>query len=130
MLGQYKGVCRDELVGGMENNQLHTAVREDGVNTIIYRRDLISRKTCASFEYSTMQRTGLVDFIPFAADSGDREYKMEGSSQMIWAMGELFHDKEPSMHRVFPRGATKLELNRKEPINTCIPFVKSTTKIK
>lgn len=43
-LGQYKGVCKDELVGGMDNNQLHTAVREDGINIITYRRTLISRK--------------------------------------------------------------------------------------
>lgn len=44
LLGQYKGVCKDELVGGQDNNQLHTAVREDGVNIITYRRTLISCK--------------------------------------------------------------------------------------
>jgi len=42
VLGQYKGVCKDELLGGIDNNQLHTAVRENGINIITYRRTLIS----------------------------------------------------------------------------------------
>lgn len=42
MLGQYKGVCKDELVGGMDNNQLHTSIRKDGIDVITYRRHLIS----------------------------------------------------------------------------------------
>jgi hypothetical protein len=44
VLGQYKGVCRDELVGGQDNNQLHTSTREDGITVINYRRDLKSRE--------------------------------------------------------------------------------------
>lgn len=43
-LGQYKGVCKDELVGGTESNQFYTAVKENGITTITYRRNLISRK--------------------------------------------------------------------------------------
>ncbi|XP_065225069.1 protein Skeletor, isoforms B/C [Planococcus citri] len=104
VLGQYKGVCKDELVGGQDNNQLHTAVREDGVNIITYRRTLIS------------------------PDIGDKEYKMEGSSQLIWAIGKLFHDKEPAIHSVYPRGPLNIELHKKESINTCFPFVKSFSK--
>lgn len=42
VLGQYKGVCRDDLIGGIDNNQMHTATREDGINYITYRRSLIS----------------------------------------------------------------------------------------
>lgn len=44
VLGQYKGVCQDSLVGGTDDNQLHTAVREDGINVITYRRQLDSGK--------------------------------------------------------------------------------------
>lgn len=44
VLGQYKGVCKDELVGGIDNNQLHTFNRENGINVITYRRTLISCK--------------------------------------------------------------------------------------
>lgn len=42
VLGQYKGVCRDDMVGGMDNNQLFTSTREDGINIVTYRRTLIS----------------------------------------------------------------------------------------
>lgn len=30
------------MVGGQDNNQMHTAVRENGINIITYRRTLIS----------------------------------------------------------------------------------------
>lgn len=46
VLGQNKGVCRDDVVGGLDSFQLHTYSREDGINTITFRRDLIS---CKSF---------------------------------------------------------------------------------
>lgn len=42
VLGQYKGVCRDTLVGGLDDNQVHTASRENGINVITYRRNLQS----------------------------------------------------------------------------------------
>nr|CAI5865133.1 unnamed protein product [Callosobruchus analis] len=44
VLGQYKGVCKDELVGGQDSNQMNTAVRENGINIITYRRTLISHE--------------------------------------------------------------------------------------
>lgn len=42
VLGQNKGVCRDDSVGGQDNFQLHTFMREDGINKITFRRSLIS----------------------------------------------------------------------------------------
>lgn len=42
MLGQNKGVCRDDVVGGLDSFQLHTHTRENGINTITFRRTLIS----------------------------------------------------------------------------------------
>lgn len=52
MLGQYKGVCKDEVVGGQDSNQMNTAVRENGVNIITYRRQLISREYNKLFQTS------------------------------------------------------------------------------
>ena len=42
VLEQNKGVCRDDTVGGQDNFQLHTFMREDGINKITFRRSLIS----------------------------------------------------------------------------------------
>ena len=44
VLGQHKGVCRDDLIGGLDDNQLHTAERVDGITHITYRRTLMSGK--------------------------------------------------------------------------------------
>lgn len=49
VLEQNKGVCRDDVVGGQDNYQLHTFMREDGINKITFRRSLIS---CESFFFS------------------------------------------------------------------------------
>nr|XP_018911611.1 PREDICTED: protein Skeletor, isoforms B/C [Bemisia tabaci] len=98
VLGQYRGVCRDELVGGQDNNQLHTVERIDGVTIITYRRTLIS------------------------SDPGDKEYKTNGTSHMIWAIGRLDKKKEPFFHDVYPRGSTSIELVPKEPFYNCVQF--------
>lgn len=44
VLGQNKGVCRDDVVGGLNDFQLNTYSRKDGINTITFRRTLISCK--------------------------------------------------------------------------------------
>lgn len=46
VLGQYRGVCKDDLVGGLDSNQLYTASRENGIAIVTYRRTLISCKSC------------------------------------------------------------------------------------
>ncbi|ERL84021.1 hypothetical protein D910_01340, partial [Dendroctonus ponderosae] len=51
VLGQYKGVCKDSVLGGQENNQLNTAVRENGINIITYRRSLISCHTSTALAW-------------------------------------------------------------------------------
>ncbi|XP_050309804.1 protein Skeletor, isoforms B/C isoform X2 [Anthonomus grandis grandis] len=101
VLGQYKGVCKDELVGGQENNQMNTAVRANGVNIITYRRSLIS------------------------SDSGDKEFPSDGSVYVTWAMGKLDENKEPAYHDVYPKTDLKIELNPKEPIKSCSAFTRS-----
>nr|CAD7266950.1 unnamed protein product [Timema shepardi] len=101
VLGQYKGVCKDMLLGGFDSNQLHTAVRENGINIITYRRTLIS------------------------ADPGDQEYRTEGWSYVVWAVGKLNHNKEPMFHDIYPKWNLKLELNRKEHSSDCFAFTRS-----
>nr|CAD7202981.1 unnamed protein product [Timema douglasi] len=101
VLGQYKGVCKDMLLGGFDSNQLHTAVRENGINIITYRRTLIS------------------------ADPGDQEYRTQGWSYVVWAVGKLNHNKEPMFHDMYPKWNLKLELNRKEQSSDCFAFTRS-----
>ncbi|XP_029163998.1 uncharacterized protein LOC114935347 isoform X2 [Nylanderia fulva] len=105
VLGQYKGVCRDELVGGLDSNQLYTAVRENGLNIITYRRTLIS------------------------SDPGDKEFPVDKPVYVVWALGRLDKtNNEPSFHDLYPRNDVVLELNRKDPENTCIDFTESSGK--
>ncbi|XP_039278972.1 protein Skeletor, isoforms B/C [Nilaparvata lugens] len=106
VLGQYKGVCRDDLIGAIDNNQLHTFAREDEITYITYRRTLIS------------------------SDAGDKEFKTEGVSQVIWALGRLDANNEPAFHDIYPRGSTPIELGRKEPYNTCYSFTKTQSEPK
>jgi len=104
VLGQYKGVCKDGLVGGNDDNQLHTAVRMDGVNVITFRRSLIS------------------------SDPGDKTYSAEGITQLIWAIGKLDSNKEPVFHDLYPRGNFPVELGKNE--NNCVAFTTSTEEVK
>ncbi|KAK6622474.1 hypothetical protein RUM44_002285 [Polyplax serrata] len=101
VLGQYKGVCRDDMVGGMDNNQLFTSTREDGINIVTYRRTLIS------------------------SDSGDKPYPTDRPAYVVWAMGRLDHRKEPSFHDYYLKSDLLLELNKKEPENNCFAFTRS-----
>ncbi|XP_026827952.1 uncharacterized protein LOC105278994 isoform X2 [Ooceraea biroi] len=105
VLGQYKGVCRDDLLGGLDNNQLYTAVRENGINVITYRRTLIS------------------------SDPGDKDFPTDRPVYVVWALGRLDKtDSEPSFHDLYQRGDVMLELGRKEPENTCIDFTETNRK--
>ncbi|XP_044593778.1 protein Skeletor, isoforms B/C [Cotesia glomerata] len=103
-LGQYKGVCKDELVGGTESNQFYTAVKENGITTITYRRNLIS------------------------PDSGDKPYPTDRPVYVVWSLGRLDENKEPNFHDYYPKTSLKLELNRAEPENTCSDFTELNKK--
>ncbi|XP_017782124.1 PREDICTED: protein Skeletor, isoforms B/C [Nicrophorus vespilloides] len=101
VLGQHKGVCKDEVVGGQNNNQLHTAIRENGINIITYRRSLIS------------------------SDNGDKTVDTEEDTYVIWALGRLDHNKEPAFHDVYPKADVKLNFGNKDPTNNCFSFTSS-----
>ncbi|KAG5898103.1 hypothetical protein JTB14_027460 [Gonioctena quinquepunctata] len=101
VLGQYKGVCKDEVVGGQDTNQLNSAVRENGINIITYRRSLIS------------------------PDPGDKEIPAEGFLYVVWGIGKLDETKEPAFHDLYSKTDVKIELIPKEPQNNCFSFTRS-----
>lgn len=40
VLGAWRGVCRDDLLGGLDSNQVFSASREAGLTVVTYRREL------------------------------------------------------------------------------------------
>lgn len=102
MLGANKGVCRDDAVGGIDSYQLHTFSRENGINTITYRRSLIS------------------------ADSGDKEFLLNVPMYVIWGMGRLDLNKEPAFHDVYPKADISMQFNTSESVNDCFSFTKTS----
>lgn len=121
VLGRYKGVCKDEYVGGQDSNQMNTAVRENGVNIITYRRQLISRKFISSNAIQVLKNV----WIFASADPGDKEFPTEGSVYIVWGVGRLDENKEPAFHDLYSKTDIKLELTPREPINNCVSFTKS-----
>ncbi|XP_018573069.1 protein Skeletor, isoforms B/C [Anoplophora glabripennis] len=101
VLGQYKGVCKDEVVGGQDSNQMNTAVRENGVNIITYRRQLIS------------------------PDPGDKEFPASGFLYVVWGIGKLDENMEPAFHDLYSKTDIKIEMTPKEPQNNCLSFTRS-----
>lgn len=124
MLGQYKGVCKDDLVGGQDNNQIHTATRENGINTITYRRILIS---CNKIDLEPCRNPTSRGLL--LADAGDINVPPEGPSYVVWAMGRLNENKEPAFHDVYPKANIKVDLNSKEPVSACFAFTTFDEKL-
>jgi hypothetical protein len=105
VLGANKGVCRDDAVGGIDSTQLHTFSRDNGINTITYRRSLIS------------------------ADKGDKEFRLNVPMYIIWALGRLDLNKEPTFHDIYPKGDMIIQFNTSEPVNDCFSFSKINVPI-
>lgn len=103
VLGQYKGVCKDALVGGFDDNQMHTSERENGINIITYRRSLKS------------------------ADPGDKDFNSDGVTQLVWAIGKLDSNKEPAFHDLYPRSQVTVEWGK--PMHNCFSFTTSDKEL-
>lgn len=101
VLGQNKGVCRDEEVGGLDSFQIHTHARENGVNIITFRRTLIS------------------------GDAGDKEFRLDSPMYTVWAMGKLDSNNEPAFHDIYPKKDVIIHFNGSEPYNDCFSFTRS-----
>ena len=103
-LGVPRGVCRDDQVGGNDNNQIQTHSRADGVTVITYRKTLTP-----------------------TSDPGDKEIFEDKETSLVWALGRLARNgrrKEPSFHHTYPRDHVRINFGRKEAENNCIPFNK------
>ncbi|XP_059469856.1 protein Skeletor, isoforms B/C isoform X2 [Neocloeon triangulifer] len=106
VLGRYKGVCKDLVVGGLDDIQYHTSSRTDGITVITYRRSLIP------------------------ADHGDQTFPGEdtGPIYVVWALGRLDESKEPSFHDFYPKADVKLELGRKDSKKECFDFTRTNNE--
>lgn len=101
VLGQNKGVCRDDVVGGIDSFQLHTHIRENGINTITFRRTLIS------------------------GDAGDKEFRLDRPMYVVWAMGRMDSNNEPAFHDIYPKKDVIINFNTTEPYNDCFSFTRT-----
>ena len=101
--GQKGGACNDLLLGGSNNNQLHTATRENGITALTYRTTFGN-----------------------LADGGDLEVPEDAPVSVIWAMGKMAERahrvKEPSFHHTYTRQHTQINFGTREPENDCFAF--------
>ncbi|KAI5645559.1 electron transfer DM13 domain-containing protein [Phthorimaea operculella] len=100
VLGVWKGVCRDDKLNppGQDSNQVLTAVRDNGVTIVTYRRQL----------------------MPF--EDMDREWPTDRPVAVVWAVGRLDADNSPSYHTLFPRNDVILNLSKATPDDDCFSF--------
>lgn len=97
MNGYYRGVCPDTKSGGVENYQIFTFFREDGITRLTFRRNLIS------------------------GDEGDLVFQKEDPSFIVWSVGKLNKFKEPRFHYLYPKKDVKITFGRK-PEKNCFAF--------
>ncbi|KAG6464427.1 hypothetical protein O3G_MSEX014504 [Manduca sexta] len=55
-----------------------------------------------------------------------RTLQPEGATYVVWAIGRLDADNEPSFHRLYPTSDVKLHLSQQPPENDCTPFTVPT----
>lgn len=96
--GFHRGVCPDEKVGGFDNLQILTFVREDGITRITFRRNLLS------------------------SDEADFSFTKDEPTFIVWAVGRLNKLKEPRIHFLYPKKDVKITFGRK-PEKNCVPFL-------
>ncbi|XP_013165780.1 PREDICTED: protein Skeletor, isoforms B/C [Papilio xuthus] len=99
VLGRWAGVCRDERGGGLNNNQVFSSSRQDGLTVVTYRRSLQPDETM------------------------DLAWRTEGVQYAVWAVGRLDALGEPAYHRLYPRADLALRLAAAPPNNDCFDFV-------
>lgn len=95
----YRGVCPDTYVGGVDNYQVYTYTRENGLTKLTFRRNILN--------------TG---------DEGDKVFKTTGSTYIVWSVGRLNKFKEPRYHHLYSKGDLKIDFGRRITKN-CFQFV-------
>ncbi|KAG7297570.1 hypothetical protein JYU34_019613 [Plutella xylostella] len=98
VLGAWRGVCADTRLGHLDNNQLFSGSRSDGLTVVTYRQTL----------------------KPY--DSIDREWQTEGPTYIVWSIGTLDHERGPSFHHIYPKKDVSINVNANPPTNDCYPF--------
>lgn len=58
----------------------------------------------------------------FPADPTDREFPTEKPIYVVWAIGRLDKNMEPSFHDIYPKKDILINFNRKEAESNCFPF--------
>ncbi|XP_069188345.1 protein Skeletor, isoforms B/C isoform X2 [Procambarus clarkii] len=101
LLGQHKGVCQDDKVGGTQDYQIFSSKREDGINIFTFRRRLVT------------------------PDTGDIPYPEKGEALIIWALGTLDGVKKPTMHYAWSKVKQQIEFTRKATERNCFAFTRS-----
>ncbi|CAG0899721.1 unnamed protein product, partial [Cyprideis torosa] len=102
-LGFPRGVCPDSSVGGYSDFQIHAAERKNGLNSITFRRPLIS------------------------ADPGDKPFPTTEDGVVIWAIGKLDPKKRPSFHFLYPQQTIRINFAR-DPVKNCQDFTRTRTR--
>lgn len=60
--------------------------------------------------------------LKFIADDGDKEYPTDRPVYIIWALGRLDENKEPTFHDTYSKANIKVDLARKEAQSNCVSF--------
>lgn len=63
------------------------------------------------------------------ADPGDKEYPTDRSVYVVWALGRLNENKEPTFHDLYLKNDLKLELGRKESEDACMDFTENNEQL-
>ncbi|XP_049880614.1 protein Skeletor, isoforms B/C [Pectinophora gossypiella] len=101
VLGAWRGVCRDSVLGGLDDNQVFGAARGDGLTSVTYRRTLKP------------------------VQDMDREWATDRPAAVVWAVGRRGVGDEPSYHRLYHRRDVLLNLTANPPNNDCVPFTRA-----
>lgn len=59
------------------------------------------------------------------ADPGDKEFRLDKSMYVVWAIGQLDSNKEPAYHFIYPKSDVLIHFNTSEPVNDCFSFTRS-----
>ncbi|KAL4704036.1 hypothetical protein ACJJTC_015192 [Scirpophaga incertulas] len=98
VLGRWQGVCRDERLGGVDDNQVLGGGVADGLTRVTYRRALQP------------------------AEAMDLPWRTDGPQYVVWAVGPLDYVGEPGYHRLYPRHDIPLQLGSTKPQSDCYNF--------
>jgi len=110
LLGLSGGACTDLMAGGINNHQLHSFNRENGITQLTYR--------------TTFTKLG---------DPGDLDIPQSGLTSVIWAIGKIAERahrvKEPSFHHTYSKMHRQIDFGRAEPYDSCFPFTSDRKEV-